>query len=216
MNHNGKHDESVRRQGDALEGLTAATEPDETACAALPPIHDKAIGDPMQLKMGGQEGHSLHGLDVDLAQRRAVRAPVLFIRASIPIEIGDLRGDGDRGEPLGGDDLQIAPNRRSLPGFAVELVGGVGAGMMTISGNGGAGDYTWSGTSLKLEGGLIYGSMGGTKGIGVGGIISYHLGLGGDLSGDGGDAYKTGENPFEDGSPYFDLLQFSLAVSYGF
>ena len=142
--------------------------------------------------------------------------------ATLDIGIGALTptlesGYGNEDEATAVSTLTVGATLKGfMPLGTVELVGGVGAGMMTISGNGGAGDYTWSGTSLKLEGGLIYGSMGGTKGIGVGGIISYHLGLGGDLSGDGGDAYKTGENPFEDGSPYFDLLQFSLAVSYGF
>ncbi len=133
-----------------------------------------------------------------------------------PTSEGDYEGDGDWSAV---STMTIGATFKGIiPVDPVELVAGLGFGTMSHGGGGPFGDYTWSGTAVKLEGGVIYGSMGGRPGLGVGGLVSYHLALSGDLTGDGADALEQGrnKNAWESGSPYFDLLQFSLALTYAF
>jgi len=145
--------------------------------------------------------------------------------ATLDIGIGSLTPtadgdyDGDDGDWSALSTMTIGATFKGfVPVDPVELVAGLGFGTMSHGGDGPFGDYTWSGTAVKLEAGVIYGSMGGRPGLGIGGLLSYHLALSGDLTGDGADALERGgkKNAWESGSPYFDLLQFSLAVSYAF
>jgi hypothetical protein len=105
-----------------------------------------------------------------------------------------------------------------VPVDPVEIVAGLGFGTMSISGENRLGTFDWSGMALKMEGGVVYGSMGGKEGLAFGAMLSYFFAQGGTLSGDGSEPLTCSDtkrkNCFEDNNPYYDLLQFSLAVSY--